>query len=133
MNKVITNRIRRDVRMDGKGELQLKNKFKTEEKRNPKLVNMFLNAHLKEKMVVPEVPTTTATQETTVTHETQHTPTDHVQEHDTTEQLLEKESDEDVLTETSEEEDSDDGLMIGDLLQFFMFVFVNKQISIVIQ
>ena len=117
MNKVITNRTRRDVRMNKEDELQLKNKFKTEEKRNPKLVNLCLEVHLKEKMVVPEVPTTTVTQETTETHETQHTPTDHLQEHDTTERLPEKESDEDVLTETSEEEeDSDDGLMIGDLL-----------------
>ena len=78
MNKVITNRTRRDVRMNKEDELQLKNKFKTEEKRNPKLVNLCLEVHLKEKMVVPEVPTTSTTQETTETHKTQHTPTDHV-------------------------------------------------------
>ena len=46
MNKVITNRTRRD----------LKNKYKTEERRNPKLVSLILAVHLKEKMNVPDVP-----------------------------------------------------------------------------
>lgn len=36
----------------------MKNKYKTEEKRNPKLVSLILAVHLKEKVKVPEVEAT---------------------------------------------------------------------------
>lgn len=64
---------------------------------------MILAVHLKEKMIVPEVSDPKPVQESTDTSK------------EPFQEPVDKE-DEDVLSETSEEGDSEDGLIIGDLL-----------------
>ena len=99
MNKVITNRTRRD----------LKNKYKTEEKRNPKLVSLILAVHLKEKVKVPEVE---ATQDK-LPDDLQ--PKEPVTELRKESKEPEKESELIPITEDKEDEDDDDGDIVGAL------------------
>ena len=87
----------------------MKNKYKTEEKRNPKLVSLILAVHLKEKVKVPEVEAT------------QDKLPDDLQPKEPATELRkeskepEKESELIPITEDKEDEDDDDGDIVGAL------------------
>ena len=102
----------------------MKNKYKTEEKKNPKLVNMILAVHLKEHVRVPEVERQTVPSPPSLV-ETQSERTEVPQKVARTEgkedSREEEKEDEDgeiegALSESSDEDDSDDDLRIRDIL-----------------
>ena len=97
----------------------MKNKYKTEEKKNPKLVNMILAVHLKEHVRVPEVERQTVQSPPSLV-ETQ-VPQKVARTEEKEDSREEEKEDEDgeiegALSESSDEDDSDDDLRIRDIL-----------------
>ena len=94
----------------------MKNKYKTEEKKNPKLVNMILAVHLKEHVRVPEVERQTVQSPPSLV-ETQSERTEVPQKVARTEEKEDEDGEiEGALSESSDEDDSDDDLRIRDIL-----------------
>ena len=109
----------------------MKNKFKTEEKRNPRLVSLTLAVHLKEKVNVPDVLQTPA--DPADQHDDRPSPTASPRLTDLGQTKTGGESEtvvvkddqseddkevhiEGALSESSEEGDSDDSMLLQDLL-----------------
>ena len=102
----------------------MKNKYKTEEKKNPKLVNMILAVHLKEHVRVPEVerqanqslPSLVETQSQSTEVPAKVTRTEEKEETREEEKEEEDGEIEGALSESSDEDESDDDLRIRDIL-----------------
>ena len=109
----------------------MKNKFKTEEKRNPRLVSLTLAVHLKEKVNVPDVLQTPS--DARDQHDDHPSPTTSPHLPSLVQTKTDGESDavvvkddpsdedkevhiEGALSESSEEGDSDDSMLLQDLL-----------------
>ena len=104
----------------------MKNKYKTEEKKNPKLVGLILAVHLKERVKVPELEKAAAAPSSSEGDKTEKA-APAAEKEDGKKQKVEEEAKEDeeseiegALSESSEESDSegvsDDDMRVRDLL-----------------
>ena len=108
----------------------MKNKYKTEEKKNPKLVGLIIAVHLKERVKVPELEKAAAAPSSSEGDKTEKA-APAVEKEDGKKQKVEDEKDgeakedeeseiEGALSESSEESDSDgvsdDDMRVRDLL-----------------
>lgn len=105
----------------------MKNKYKTEEKKNPKLVGLILAVHLKERVKVPELEKAVAAPSSSEGDKAEKPEPAAEKEDGKKQKVVEEEAKEDeeseiegALSESSEESDSegvsDDDMRVRDLL-----------------